>query len=461
MIYRLRKMLARRRKSLSPTAELDKAMKLQGLEPDVVRSLHLMLVSNIMGVICGNICGTASSPMIGMANDLGAGDLVFGILNAVPHVAVLLQIPCAMLVGWTHKRKKYLLTFGVISRALWLIIGLIPIIMPDKVADLRVWAILFLVGMANCLGSFIQVCWFPWLGDLTPISIRGLWISSRDSINAIVSVLSGLLTGWMMDHISAPARYIALFTIGSVAGIVDMILYAFCKEVYTSEPVKPSFKNLGWDLFKNKNFTRFLIFWTSVCFCGNFAGAYLSRYSVNEMGITYTQITLFGGITNSLVTMVAVRFWGHMVIRYGTKPVLWISAIGSSLVQLIYLTSRPGSVIPIILYNAVGAIFWSANNLVSSQIQLSFTNDENGANSIAIFACFTSIIGNFLGIMAGGTLLEALNGRTIPLGLDRYQLAIIIAVSLRFMAVFLSIPKMENERNFTVKTMIRDLLRSL
>jgi len=445
----------------TPTADLDRAMKRHGLEPDVVRSLRLMLVSNILGVICGNICGTASSPMIGMANDLGAGDLAFGILNAVPQVAVLLQIPCAMLVNYTHKRKKYLLTFGIISRALWLVIGLIPIIIPDKIADLRMWAILVLVGASSALGSFIQVCWFPWLGDLTPPTLRGTWISTRDSINAVVSVVVGLTTGWLMDNLSAPTRYIVLFTIGSIAGILDMLMYAFCKEVYAGEPVKPSFRNIGWDLFKNKQFTRFLVFWTSVCFCGNFAGSYLSRYSVNEMGITYTQITLFGGITNSLVTMVAVRFWSHMVIRYGTKPILWISAIGSSLVQLVYLFSKPGSVVPIVLYNAIGGVFWSANNLVSSQIQLSFSSDENRANSIAIFACVTSLLGSFLGIMSGGAFLEFMNGRTLPLSLDRYQLAIIIAVTLRFCMVWISIPKLENDRNFTFKTMVKDILKNI
>ena len=456
IIYRIKQRIGRR--NLSPTADLEAAMKRHGLEPDVVRSLRLMLISNMLGIICGNICATGSSPMIGLANDLGAGDLAFGVLNAVPQIAVLLQIPAAMLVNYTHKRKRYLLTYGILSRVLWLAVGFVPILLPDRVADLRMWALLFLVGIASSLNALIQVSWFPWLGDLTPMTIRGTWLSTRDSINALVSIVSGLGTGFLMDHLPSYTRYVVLFVIGGTAGILDMLMYAGCKEVYGSDPVKPSLKALGSGIFDNRQFRHFLIFWTMWCFCANFVGSYLSRYAVNELGITYTQMTLFGSITSNIVSMIAVRIWGHLAIRYGFKPVLRIAATGASLVQLLFMLARPHEVWPIMLYYGIGSIFWSGANLVASNLQLSLTNDENRAGALAVFGCVTALLGTFCGIMLGGSLLEFLEGKALPLSLNRYQCAIMLAVSMRFTTAMVMIPGFENDRHFTTAEMLRDIL---
>lgn len=443
----------------SPTSDLDAAIDKLGLEPEIVRSLHLILASNIMGMTCGTICNVGSNPMIGLANDLGAGDLVFGILNAVPQIAVLLQIPVSMLVNYTHKRKKYLLTFGVAARILWLIIGFIPFLIPERIADYRLWAVLVLAGTSSALGSFIQVSWFPWLGDLTPPSIRGLWFSAKDAIGSVVSIILGLSVGFAMDNLPSPMRYAILFGIGSVSGILDLSLYAFCKEVYSSPPVKPELRSWGKGIFSNKQFNLFLVFWTLWNFSANFAGSYLNRYSVNELGLTFTQLTLFGSIVANIVTMVASRAWSHLVIRYGFKPVLWITAIFTSLSQLLFLLAKPNAVWPIMLYYGIGSAFWCACNAIASQLQLTLTDNQNRTGSLAVFSCVTSILGTSLGIMTGGSMLETFSGMTLPFSLNRYQAIIIIGVTIRFTSALLCLPKFKNDRSFTVSGMIRDIIR--
>lgn len=444
---------------IAPTSDLDAAMDKLGLEPEIVRSLHLILASNILGMTCGTICSVGSNPMIGLANDLGSGDIVFGILNAVPQIAVLLQIPAAMLVNYTHKRKKYLLTYGIAARILWFIIGLIPFIIPEKIADYRLWSVLVLAGTSSALGSFIQVSWFPWLGDLTPPSIRGLWFSAKDAIGSVVSIILGLSVGFAMDILPSPMRYAILFGIGSLSGVLDMSMYAFCKEVYNSPSVKPELRSFGKGVFSNKQFNLFLIFWTLWNFGANFAGSYLNRYAVNELGLTFTQLTLFGSIIANIVTMVASRAWSHLVIRYGFKPVLRITTFFTSLAQLFFLLAKPGDVWPIMLYYGMGSAFWCACNAIASQLQLTLTDNQNRAGSLAVFSCVTSIFGTSLGIMAGGSMLETFSGMTLPFSLNRYQAIIIIGVTIRFTTAMLCVPALKNDRSFTVAGMIKDLIR--
>jgi len=427
------------------------------LEPAVRRSLNFMLISNIMGTLCGIVCGSGTNAMIGLANFLNAGDLDFGILNAIPQIAMFVQIPCAMLVGYTQQRKKYLLTFGVISRAIWMLFGLVPFIIPTSPAGLQMFTILALLAISSAMGSFIGVCWMPWLADLAPIRIRGSWMSMRDTLNSIVSIVGGLVIAHLLDTLPGMTKYTILFLIGGFFGVMDMVFFGFCKEQYSTPPQKPSLFKMTKDIFQNKKFFRFMIFWTVWCFTANFGGAYVNRYSINEMGLSYMQITIFSSIAASLVSILIIRYWGRLMDTYGCKPILWISGIGAALTQSFYLLSAPGSVWPVLLHNALGAFFWSATNLVCNNIQLSYSTDENRAGSIAVFGCVTALAGTFLGIMAGGTTLEWL--ATIPLTgfWDRYKIVIMAGVALRFIMVLLFVPGIENNTDYNVKTMFQDM----
>ena len=164
-----------------------------GLPRAIRRSLSLILLGNIFGNLHGIICGGGTTAMIGLANQLRAGDLAFGVLNGIPQAAALLQIPFSLLVNRTHQRKKYMLTLGLFSRALWLLFGLIPLIVPTDPAWLPLWTLIFLLGISSCCSAVINVCWFPWFSDLAPNEIRGRWLSIRDMIVAVCNLAFGLL----------------------------------------------------------------------------------------------------------------------------------------------------------------------------------------------------------------------------------------------------------------------------
>ena len=62
--------------------------------PQIIRrSLNLILLGNLFGGLHGIICGGGTTAMIGLANELNAGDLAFGVINGIPQAAALLQIP--------------------------------------------------------------------------------------------------------------------------------------------------------------------------------------------------------------------------------------------------------------------------------------------------------------------------------------------------------------------------------
>ncbi|NCC49038.1 MAG: DUF1559 domain-containing protein, partial [Clostridia bacterium] len=170
------------------------------LLPEIRRSIVMMVMGNIFGNLFGVI--TNGSALTGYAEILGSNDFTFGVLTGIPLAASLMQIPAAILVSRTQKRKRYMMTYGVVSRALWLLVGLVPWLLPMSPDAVRLWSVIFLIGISAASGSFINVSFTPWMADLIPIRIRGRWMSLRDGMNAVGSVLIGLLTATILDNSS-------------------------------------------------------------------------------------------------------------------------------------------------------------------------------------------------------------------------------------------------------------------
>lgn len=454
---RLRARLHNRLK-YNPINELYDEARMPG---KIRRSLNFILLGNILGSVHGIICGGGTTAMIGLATELGANDMIFGILFAVPQLAALLQIPYSVLVNRTHKRKKYMMTLGLFSRFLWLLFGLIPYILPMAPATLQLWTIIFLLGISSCCGAVINVCWFPWLSDLAPISIRGRWMSIRESFLAAANVIIGVVVAYVLDSLPPESRYVIIFLIGGAAGMLDMVCFSFCEEVYSVPPKKESIVQAFGQVLKNKPFMSLIIMWTAWCFTANLSGVYLTPYSMNEMGLNFMQIMIFSTIAAAVVSIFVMPRWGRMIDQFGCRNVMMVSCVVASLTPLFYLLSSPGNIWPTLLHNTVGAMFWCGCNLTASNMQLSCSPDESRPMHIAVFSCVTALAGTMFGSLAGGALLETWESAGMFTGaIDRYQVLIILSVVLRLGFTLLLTPRLAPDNEAGPKDLVRHLVRA-
>ena len=431
-----------------------------GLPQAVRRSLSLILLGNIFGNLHGMICGSGTTAMIGLANQLKAGDLAFGVMNGIPQAAALLQIPFSLLVNRTHHRKKYMLTLGLFSRALWLVFGLIPLVVPTDPSWLQLWTLIFLLGISSCCSAVINVCWFPWFSDLAPEEIRGRWLSVRDMIVAVVNLGFGILVARLLDTLPLDRRYVIIFLLGGTVGMLDMICFGFCEEKYTAPARRLRLGGMMKEVFRNRPFLRLTVMWTAWCFTSNLCAPYLSRYSVNEMGLSFTQMMLFGTAAASVATVFVMSRWGRALNTFGCRSVMMVAAVATSLTDGFYLLSVPGSVWPVLLRNFFGAMFWSACNLAANSMQLSASPDETRPSYIAVFACVTSLAGVTLGTLTGGSLLEWWEGAGLFTGaLDRMKVLVLLSVALRLAVALLLVPPLQNDREGTPGQLLSSLFR--
>ena len=416
------------------------------LAASIRRSLNLIILGNLCGNMFSVICGGGTTAMVGLANAIHAGDFTFGVINGIPQMATLLQIPFSILVSRTHHRKKYMLTFGLLSRFLWILFGLIPLVVPTDPAWLPSFTLIFLLGISSACGAAINVCWFPWFSDLAPKEIRGRWFSARDTLVALCNLLFGLLTARLLDTLPEERRYVIIFLIGGIIGMADMVCFGFCEEVYATQAERSRLRDVVKEVVKNRPFMRFTAMWTAWCFTASLCEPYLSRYSMNEMGLSFTQMTVFGTVAASVATMLSMRRWGRLLDREGCRSVMFKAALAASVCNAFYLFSTPGAVWPVLLRNFLGAAFWSGSNLAANSLQLTCSPDRARPSYIALFSCVTCLMGTALGSMTGGALLEGMEALHWFSGaFDRYKALITLSPLLRFAAVLLLVPGLSEE----------------
>ncbi len=436
---------------------LREAYASENLSPAVCRSLNLILLANLFGNLFGIVCGSGTAAMVGLANELRAGDLAFGLLNGIPQAAMLLQIPFAMLVSRTHRRKKYMLTFGLVSRALWLLFGFLPLLFPGAADSRGLWTLVAFLGVSSCLSAAINVCWFPWLSDLAPTRIRGRWLSTRDTVVAVANLAFGFLTAHLLDTLPPDRRYVIVFIIGGTLGMLDMVCFGFCEERYSAPPVRLSLKSAA-GVMKNRAFRHLVVMWTAWCFTANLCEPYLSRYSINVMGLTFTQMTVCSSAAASVMTILMMRRWGRALDTFGSRSVMMVAALGAAGANAFYLFCTPGAVWPVLLRNALGAAFWSGSNLAANSMQLSASPDDERPIYIAVYSCVTALLGMALGSLAGGALLEAWESAGWFAGaFDRYKALIALSTILRFAAVAFLVPPLPNDRDGTPRGLVKAL----
>lgn len=94
-----------------------------------------------------------------LAVDLGASNVVIGVLAAIPHIAQLGQLPALVLVARVRRRRRIYVASGAIARPMLLVIA------AAAVLPVGGWA-LGLIACAFAIryvaGSFLACAWNSW-----------------------------------------------------------------------------------------------------------------------------------------------------------------------------------------------------------------------------------------------------------------------------------------------------------
>ncbi len=458
------------------------ALSLRRLE--LRRSLGIVTLGWSFGVVW-MVCVMGSRMNI-FGRMLGFSNFHFGLLTSLAFLATFGQLIAAIWIERTGLRKRQFLYYGSIHRMLWLVVAAIPLIalipgVPGLPAPWAIWTMMIAILASKFAEALMAPAWWTWMGDLIPRRIRGRYFAVRGRITRLVQIPVVIGLAIWLDHVTiegepmtAEAQPVllwticAIFALAAIMGTIDILLFKRIREVVATTPELPrkpaidiqvsvkgnypfayffsylaeAVRQLLIDPLKEKAFRRYVLYFTTITFGMTVGGPFFWRYMLENLEISQVGTDSLFMVLGPLVGLVAVKFWGKVIDKWGRRPVFimgtsltvfsilpyffaspqtpnpqWViggansivswagSLIGQGDIQWLNDQMPVGAWLIISTSLVVGSAGWSGIFMAQSGVVLGFSDGEGKSKYVAASAVLISI-GGVLGGLAGGGVAQ-------------------------------------------------------
>jgi MFS family permease len=249
------------------------------------------------------------------------------------------------------------------------------------------------------INYFLSPLWRSMMGDLVPESERGQYFGKRNKITAIVSFLSTMAAGFILQHFSQTNPYVGF-----------VILFATIYEKLTFNPNFHSYNDYKYTLrrfikdLNKSDYGKFVFFVCMFRIAVYIASPFFIVYELKYLGFTYTQYTMLI-VAEIIASVLLMGAWGKLNDEKGSKNVLIITGLMIPFIPLLYLTTA--NFYWLIGFSIFSGAVWAGFNLAVGNFMFDASSPQERVRYTAYYNLFngTSV---FIGAMLGGFLLNAL-----------------------------------------------------
>ncbi len=449
------------------------------------RSMRLVTVAWMFGVVWLSCAG--GEQVRAFARMLGFNDFAFGLLGALPFVATFGQLIAAIVIERTRLRKYTFIQWGTIHRLLWVAVAAVPLLWAPGTAAVVV--VLVVLSVSHFLGAMSSPGWVTWMSDLIPRRVHGRYFARRAQWGQVVQVIVVIAIGLALDAATNPGEgetlagqrplmwtICGILAIGGVFGAIDILMFRRIRDVVPPRAPQPqpersllaTMRELLIDPLRDKVFRNYVCYGATITFTATFAGWFYWRLSSEGLGFSKLGTNCLFLVIGPLAAMMGAIWWGRLQDRWGRRPLLIISTIGTciSILPWLFASRRlpnpawllagvdwawrhiggGGSLIsadaPVSAYLlgalgcAIGGLSWRGVGLAQTGVTLGFAAGQGRSKYVAASAVLISI-GGTLGGLAGGALaqsLEYLQHSPIvfgPFEWNNWHVCFLVSVTLR------------------------------
>ena len=343
---------------------------------------------------------------------LGAGNITFGLLGAVPYIGNLIHLWAAALMTRGHSAKKLSILSALLSRPFYLFVALLAF-WPHATGTLGL-LVLFLM-CSYLIGCISGGCWLPWMKVLVPERIMGRFFAYRFRCMQIAKVICSLGAAWFLRYIKNTRpdleiyAYSFLFLVACLIGLYGA--YTFFRvddKPLNIRPDIPFFKQVA-HTFTNRPFRALLLCCSLINFGFLFITPFVTVFMLNRLGFTGADVLIFT-LISQLAFVFVVKKLGRIGDRLGSERILtialyWTLVILVCLIGLNYLGCSDR-----VLWVLVGAVnimlgFATAGyNLGLNNTSLLYVPKETATVYLSVNSVFKSLAGA-VGSVCGGFAL--------------------------------------------------------
>ena len=361
----------------------------------------------------GVLSGITSTFISVFAIRLGASNTLVGLLVSLPAlINIFWLIPSARIIERQRRRLPIIVLAGFLQRLGYLLIALMPFVLRAH----RPEALVALVALITFPTAIVSVAFTSLVAEVVPADKRAQVISIRNVLVSIVSTVTVLISGKLLDLLIFPFNYQLLFGAGFAASLVSLYYVSRIKVADTiaveQQPQRKAslatrLRRTVKQVMKQRDFVRF----SASAFVFQW-GLYLPSalyaiYRIKSLGASDTWIGLLSTV-QSAVTILAYLHWGRVASRKGNRRVLLISSLGAVLYPV--LTGLSPRIEPLLLVSVIGGIFGAGFNLSFFNTLLEVCPQERRPSFVALNTTVINVAA-FLAPLLGISLANLLDIR--------------------------------------------------
>jgi MFS family permease len=280
------------------------------------------LTTEVMAALTGGVF------LVAFALKLGASNMFIGLLAAIPPLVQLIQIPSIYLIEKFRTRRKICMYAATSSRLFWLLIALIPFMVPDNE---RLTVLVIAILLSTALGALAGSSWNSWMHDFLPHNRLGSVFSKRMSVSIAMGIPFSLAAGFYIQRWGEQFPqydlygYSILFALGSLVGLLGIYFISTIPEprmVPLEEKI--NLFELILKPLKDVNFKNLIMFLSSWNFAVNLAAPFFTVYMLKVLKLDLTLIIALM-VLSQLSNVLFLRIWGRLTDRFSNKSVLGVS----------------------------------------------------------------------------------------------------------------------------------------
>jgi len=403
-------------------------------EPRLVeRAIRLSYAQMMLGAVFG--ASTGGMFLIGFAMQLGANDVLLGLLSSVPSLFVVFQFLPAYLIerGWS--RKTLTVWSGFITPLCWFGIATIPFLASRLGTMGRMGVLIGVIVLVTIAAQVAGNARGSWVGELIPESRRGRFFGNCTLFGGIVGAVFAIGEGRFLDFIQSKGlvAFTALFFFGALFGLAATALHLPQPDcLLPRRSARPHFLRVVRDILKNRPLCTLGIT-HAILAMSAIAGPFYSAYCLRDIGMSYFGLGCVNAVSTAAVLM-ASPLAGRLVDKYGSRPIMIIGLLLMAPTGLAWIFIPPGrpdlaySIMPFTSF--VGGIGGGAINVAFSTLVYKLTVTETRAVQFATYGTFVTLAGAPMPFV-GGWLVHSLQGSGygVDLRLTFYIWIVFVALS--------------------------------
>jgi MFS family permease len=384
----------------------------------------------------GGIAG--GMPLTMFMKCIGASGVMIGLTATVGQVAMVLQIPAALLAERLPARKPYFGFMHFSHRLLWFVPAFLPLLVAPGPGSRLAAVVVWTLAISGMLGQLASAAWWSWMADLVPSSQRASFWGRRHSLASGASLLAVLLAGFVLDAFPDPSHdngsflgFMIVFGFAAFVGCADIIVHMWVPEPKpVGRRVPLGMLSRLWSPFASRDFlwlTLAMGVWTfSVGLVGQFGFIYLNRV----FSVSYAAMAMLS-VSSVIGASLAGFLWSYVMDRVGARnfgaimmllaPLMgagWFFLQDKMLVIPLPGISDPSVYQPLailIVASFFAGLFYSGVGLSQISLLSALAPAEGRTMAMAVHWGVVGLIGA-TGPIVGGWVMDGMNAYTLAHG---------------------------------------------